>query len=396
MKRIYFDYAATTPLDSSVLRAMNPYFKEKFGNDGSLHSFGQAALAGIDAAREKIATALGLDILTGFREIIFTGSATEANNLALRATAREFRIRNPKSEIPRLIISAIEHESILETARDLEKKGIELVILPVDKKGHVDLKYLKNNLTENTALVSIMIANNEIGTIQPIKEISLIIKDFRGSKKFPLFHSDAVQAFQYLDCSPEKLDVDLLTLSAHKICGPKGVGALYVRSGIFPKSLPIIFGGGQEFGWRSGTENPALIVGFRKAIEMAAAIREKEKIRVAGLRNMFWRELKKIYPAAVLNNDFSSKGNSFLPNVLNVYFPDYSAEELVIKFDLAGMAVSAGSACSARAAKDSHVLAALGWPANRIKSSLRFSFGRLTTSQEIKEGAKIMKGILKS
>lgn len=378
MRKIYFDYAATTPLDPAIRRVMAPYFDVQFGNAGSLHYFGQAAMAAVDLAREKIVKALNLDILKGFREIIFTGSATEANNLALRTAVKKFKN-------PRIIVSAIEHESVLETARDLEKEGTELIILPVKKNGLVDLEFLRKNLTEDTALVSVMFANNETGVVQPLAEIFKIIKEFRGAKKFPLFHSDAVQAFQYLDCSPEILGVDLLTLSAHKICGPKGIGALYIRSGIFEKPLPVIAGGGQEFGWRSGTENVPLIAGFGKAAEMAATIREKEKIRVSGLRDFFWQELKKIYPLALLNNQ------SGLPNILNIYFPNHLAEDLLIKADMAGLAVSAGSACSARATRISHVLQAMGLSEKRIKSSLRFSFGRFTDRQEIKTGLSILK-----
>lgn len=406
MKRIYLDYAATTPLDPAVRRAMAPYFGAKFGNPGSLHFFGREALAGIDFAREKIGRVLNLEILKGFREIIFTGSATEANNLALQATLKKFKIQSAswrtKFEIPRILVSAVEHESVLETARSLSAQSgsalggeIELVILPVDKSGAVDLEFLKKNLTENTALVSIMFANNETGVIQPIAEISKIIRDFReiNNSQFPLFHSDAVQAFQYMDCSPDKIGVDLLTLSAHKICGPKGVGALYFRSGIFSQSLPEIAGGGQEFGWRSGTENVPLIVGFGQAAEIAAKAREKERRRIGDLRNFFWKELKKISPKAILNGNFEKNPADFLPNIANVYFSGLSAEELLIKLDMVDVSVSAGSACSARTVKASHVLKAMGFPENRIKSSLRFSFGRFTDREELKEFLRRMRKI---
>lgn len=412
MRKIYFDYAATTPLDPAVRRVMTPYFDIRFGNAGSLHSFGQAAMAAVDLGREKIARALNLDILKGFREIIFTGSATEANNLALRSAFKLYQhksVENPClpagrsiNQRPRFIISAIEHESVLETARNLEKEGVELVVLPVDKKGIVNLGFLRKNLNDDTALVSVMFANNETGVVQPIAEISKIIKEFRGSKKFPLFHSDAVQAFQYLDCSTEILGVDLLTLSAHKICGPKGIGTLYIRSGIFEKPLPVITGGGQEFGWRSGTENIPLIAGFGQAAEMTVTIRDKESVRIRGLRDFFWQELKKIYPKAELNNKSVLIGQkslpagrqerqSTLPNILNIYFPNHFAEDLLIKSDMADLAFSAGSACSARATKISHVLQAMGLSEKRIKSSLRFSFGRFTDRQEIKAGLSIMK-----
>ncbi len=259
MEHIYLDYAATTPVHPRVLRAMEPYFSERFGNAGSLHSFGQEAIAAIDRSRETIANAIGAQ----FREIIFTGSATEANNLALRGsirgltqtvrgltqkniktTTQKFSVSHREVSVslqPRLIISAVEHESILETARDLENDGTEVIIIPVDRHGIVDLKKLKSALNERTILVSVMYANNEIGTIQPIAKISEIIRNFREELRIknnelrkrkkasfiiPLFHVDAVQALQFLDCNTQDLGIDLMTLSAHKIYGPKGIGGL--------------------------------------------------------------------------------------------------------------------------------------------------------------------------
>ncbi|MDP2598477.1 MAG: cysteine desulfurase family protein [Candidatus Liptonbacteria bacterium] len=307
MEKIYLDYAASTPVDPRVFEAMRPYFTEKFGNPGSLHSFGQEAIAAVDKSRETIAKALGAD----FREVIFTGSATEANNLALRGVIKRFEYRISNIEYPRIIISAIEHESVLETARDLEREGIEVVYLPVDRRGVVDLEKLKEALNERTVLVSIMHANNEIGTAQPLFEIHRIIEDFKKRNSSipqflncPLLHSDCAQAFQFLDCDVDALGVDLMTLSAHKIYGPKGIGALYVRQGKEKNvKLPdsrfqildsIATGGGQEFGLRSGTENVPLIVGFAKAVELAIAVREKEARRIGDLRDRFWAELKKI------------------------------------------------------------------------------------------------------
>lgn len=419
MKRIYLDCAATTPLDREVEKAMRPYFSSsgKFGNPNSLHYFGQAARGAIDEAREKIAKVLGALPTGGFREIIFTGSATEANNLALRGILKSFRfqISRVEKEIPRIIVSAIEHESVLETARDLENEGAEVVYLPVNRHGRVDLRKLKEALNERTILVSVMYANNEIGVIQPIAEISSIIRNFRNSKGiYPLFHTDAAQAFQFLNCDVNVLGADLMTLSAHKIYGPKGIGLLYAR---YLKSVtydlkPVITGGGQEFGWRSGTENVPAIIGFARSIELAAKNREKETEKIAGLADYFWRELKKIYPGARLNNAMADSakqfrhlavsssasrggGNvSFLPNILNIYFSKQSAEELLIRLDLKGVAVSRGSACVSFSAKPSYVLAALGHPKKRINSSLRFSFGKFTTKEELVRTLKILRDIL--
>ncbi len=338
---------------------------------------------------------------------------------------------------PRLIVSAIEHESILETARDLEREGIEVIYLPVSRAGLVDLGKLKESLNERTVLVSVMYANNEIGSIQPISEIAKIIEKFRdanksrihsndangfsrhshelalSSRRLPLFHTDAVQALQYLDLSVSKLEADLITLSAHKIYGPKGIGALYVRqhqritnqsrmnqfvnSGKIRYSLmkPIITGGGQEDGLRSGTENVPYIVGFAKAVELAVKVREKEAVRVKKLRDYFWLGIKRIYPPAQINaDDKQINADKRLPNNLNLYFPRQNANEFLIKLDLAGVAASSGSACSSRAAEPSHVLKAIGLSDERRKSSIRFTLGRPTTRQEIDTALKVIKNLI--
>lgn len=391
-KRIYLDYAATTPVDPEVGKAMRLYFGRKFGNPGSLHFFGQEAMAVVDESREKIAQAIGAD----FREIIFTGSATEANNLALRGILKAQSLKFKA----RLIISKIEHESILQTARDLERAGIEVIYLPVDKQGFVDLKKLEKSLNERTVLVSVMHANNEIGTIQPIAEISQIIHKFKErnfaslSGACPLFHTDAVQALQYLDCNVNNRGIDMLTLSGHKIYGPKGVGALYVKNQNFKSGFifPIITGGGQEFGLRSGTENVPLIAGFAKAVELAVKNREKESDRIKTLRDYFWQGLKKIEPRLQINGSLSLTGR--LPNNLNVYWPGNSAEDLLVRFDLAGIAVSSGSACSARSTKLSHVLAAIGCSEKRTRQSLRFTLGKFTEKSELDEALKRIKNII--
>jgi len=429
MKRIYLDYAATTPMDMKVKKAMAPYFSAPpaggFGNPGSLHFFGQKAMTAVDESREKIAKAINAD----FREIIFTGSATEANNLALRGVVKKFKIKDLRFKIPRIIVSAIEHDSILETCRDLEREEIEIIYLPVNKQGIIDLKKLKESLNERTVLVSIMCANNEIGIVQNIAGISKIIKDFKKENffsKYPLFHTDAVQAFQFLDCDVNKLGVDLMTLSAHKIYGPKGIGTLYINSklqtpnykqilnsknkiqnkktkiwdlgfGIWdlPVVKPLTTGGGQEFGLRSGTENVAAIAGFAKAVELVSNSRELENKRVRQLTDYFWRELKKLSPKAEINGlkdlRFMIYDLRKLPNILNVYFPNQNSQDLLIKLDLNGIAVSSGSACSARATKPSHVLKAIGLSDKKIKSSLRFSLGKFTTKEEINRALKIIK-----
>ena len=463
--RIYFDYAATTPVDPVVERAMRPYWGQVFGNPGSVHQFGQEASATVFEARQKVAKAIGAD----YKEIIFTGSATEANNLALRGVIKKIlelritdyelnknKIRNPQSVIfnPRIIISQIEHESVLETAKDLENQGlVEVVYIPVSKEGIVNVKKIKEALNERTVLVSVMYVNNEIGTIQPIFEVSKIIQDFKSeirnpksetnsksknpkiknvlnlsnsnldivsdfvlrASNFPLFHIDAVQALQFLNCNVNDLGVDLMTLSAHKIYGPKGIGALYIKNQelrirnqefqkkriknnlLIPNSkflIPVTTGGGQEFGFRSGTENVPYIVGFGKAVELLGEFSAQGGSasggkRLSGLRDYFWKNFKKIFPKAELNGGVNDNlFNYNLPNILNIYIPGSSAHDRCIELDLLGIAVSPGVACSARSSKPSYVIEALGLGGDRASSSLRFSFGRYTTRGEMDRALK--------
>jgi cysteine desulfurase len=387
MERIYLDYAASTPVDPEVLRAMEPYFMGKFGNPGSLHFFGQEAIAAVDRSRESIARSIGAD----FRQFIFTGSATEANNLALRGAIKKFyevKKAEARNIVPRIIVSTIEHESVLETAKELQGEGVEVVYAPVDARGVVDEKFIKENLTADTVLVSVMYANNEIGTIQPVSAVAKAVKDFRGMGMFPLFHTDAAQAFQFLDCDIRALGADLMTVSAHKIYGPKGIGGLYIKG--MKAVRPVTFGGGQEFGLRSGTENVPAIVGFAKAAEIAVAAREKESKRIGGLTEELWQGIKKVTPDAEINGVVDS--NERLPNILNIYFPRRAAQDLLTKFDLAGLAVSSGSACHSRALEASYVIAALGYNIERAKASIRFSLGRLTTKAEIASAVKLFSG----
>ncbi len=389
MKKIYLDYAASTPVDKEVLQAMLPYLCEKYGNPSSAHSFGQDAQIAMDAARAKVAAALGC--LS--QEIIFTGSATEANNLAVVGVLRE---AVKKGKEVHAIVSAIEHESVLEPFFFAEKEwGVKVSRISVTKDGFIRPEMVKDALTEHTALVSVMYANNEIGTIQPIFEISEIIRNFKkelGMKNkesgihsefrihnslFPFFHTDAVQAANYLSLNVAELGVDMMTLSGHKIYGPKGVGALYIRKGT--QIAPLLFGGGQEYGKRSGTENVPAIVGFAAALENAVARKEAETRTVKILTDYFMEQVVARVPDVRVNGSRENR----LPNNANILFPGVRAADLIMALDMEGIAASAGSACQSKALAESHVLSALGLSKKDAQSSLRFSFGKYTTKEEV-------------
>jgi cysteine desulfurase len=399
MHRRYFDYAASTPVDPRVLRAMRPYFLREFGNPGSLHSFGQKAIAAVDASRETIGRLVGAK---QFREVIFTSGATEANNLALRGTVECYQKNHSDVARPRVIISSIEHESIFETAKALEQYGAEVITLPVNTEGVIDIVALKDALNERTVLVSVMHVNNEVGTIQPLREIKFMIDAFRKQSphpEYPLFHTDAAQSFPYLYCDVELLGVDMMTLSAHKMYGPKGVGALYVRRDekAFPKNngFPLaaqVSGGGQEFALRSGTENVPGIVGFAMAAQLAADARGKISTRIALLRDALWKRIKHIAPAAEINGPI---GDAKAAHIINVYFPGHAAQDLLTHFDRAGLAASSGSACRSRAVESSYVIEALGYTKERAASSVRFSVGKGTTRGDISAAAKIIERALR-
>lgn len=382
---VYLDYAATTPVDATVLRAMQPYFSQIFGNTESIHSFGQAAMQALDTARMHIADALAVD----FREIIFTGSATEANTMVLQGVTRSF----PLVKKPNIILSAIEHASVFNTAVALRQQGIEIRFIKPDQHGLITPRMVQDALDENTLLVSIQFANNEVGTIEPIAAIGNILRTFRGEKKFPLFHSDAVQAFQFLPVHPHELGVDFLTLSSHKLYGPKGVGLLFIRAGT--PLQPLFFGGNQEFHLRPGTVNLPSIVGFAAALVLA------EKNRRVRTRKVFLRKKEfiaglKTLKAQTSINGFSETGKGFahaLPNVVNVYFPKFSAEHIVVGLDLAGVAVSAGSACNARGTTSSRVIREMTDDEDRARKSIRFSFGEKTTNADIRKTIRILKKI---
>ena len=399
MRRLYFDHAASTPVDPRVLRAMRPYFLREFGNPGSLHSFGQKAIAAVDASREALGKLVGAK---HFREIIFTSGATEANNLALRGAVEFYTMQHPEVAQPRIIVSSIEHESIFETANILEHYGVEVIKLPVNKEGVIDIVALKNALNERTVVVSVMHVNNEVGTIQPLREIKFMIDAFRKEAStaaaYPLFHTDAAQSFPYLYCDVELLGVDMMTLSAHKMNGPKGVGALYVRrdektfskSGGFPLATQSS-GGGQEFGLRSGTENVPGIVGFAKAAQLAVDGRGKTSARITALRDDLRTRIKRIAPTAEINGPI---GDAKAPHMLNIYFPGNAAQDLLVRFDRAGLAASSGSACRSRAAESSYVIQALGYSKERAASSIRFSIGKGTTKGEIAAVVKVIEKAL--
>jgi cysteine desulfurase len=396
--RVYFDNAATTPVDSEVLKEILPYFSKEFGNPGSIHFMGRKAQEALDFSRKKIADYFGID----FENVVFTSSATEANNFIIRGLIRKFEFDNKAQKfdekIPHIIVSKIEHESILETCRDLEKTNkVSVTYLDVDKNGIVDLKQLKNSLKKETILVSIMNVNNETGVIEPIKEISRIIKEFKESKlqtknqskynlndlKYPVFHTDAVQALNVLkEIKLIDLGVDFMTISGHKSYAPKGIAALLVDSNLrdFKQELimPIITGGGQEFGWRASTENVSGIIGLAKAIELIEISQAKENIKFQNFKKTLEEGILKIYPKAVINSPLNSIGS-----ILNVSFPNFTSEELIYKFDKQEIAISAGSACSAKALKPSYVLQAMNLTDKIINSAIRISFGKQNSISEI-------------
>lgn len=361
-KRIYLDHAATTPVALEVLEAMKPYFNEKFGNASSLHSFGQEARAAVENSRKIAAKFLG----ARQNEIIFTSGGTESNNLALKGVA--FANKEKGNHI---ITTKIEHHAVLEPCKWLEKQGFKVSYLNVDKYGLVNPKDVENAITDKTILVSIMHANNEIGTIEPIEEIGKICK-----KHKVYFHTDAVQSFGKIPIDVKKMNIDLLSASSHKIYGPKGVGLLYVGQDV--KIEPIQHGGGHESGMRSGTENVPGIVGFAKAIELASKTMKSEAVRETKLRDKLIQEILKI-PGAQLNGHPSQR----LPNNVNVSIKGIEGEALLIRLNEKGIAVSTGSACSTKSLEPSHVLTAIGLTPEQAHGSLRITLGKDNTEEDI-------------
>ncbi len=379
MKKIYLDYAASTPVDEEVMREIMPYFSEKFGNPSSIHQFGQEALEVVDKARQQIADFLGCNS----SEIIFTSGATESNNMTIKGIIKTSNIKNPH-----LITSVIEHHCVLNSCKAVEKKGTEVTYLKVNKDGSIDLEDLKKAIKKNTILISIMYANNEVGTIEPIAEIGKLLKEInleREKNKLPkiYFHTDAVQAVNYLDCNVDNLGVDLLSLSGHKIYGPKGVGALYIRQGTKIKKLQQ--GGEQENNLRAGTHNVPGIVGLGKAISLIPEHRKKTG-EIKKLRDYLVNELLKNIPNSQLNGSKEFR----LPHNANISFKGIEGESLLMMLDQEGIAISTGSACSSASLKPSHVLTAMRIPPELSHSSIRFTLGKDTTKEELDFVLKVL------
>jgi len=362
-RRIYLDHAATTPFHPEVTEAMLPYLGERFGNPSSIYSEGREARRAVEAARSQVAEALGADPA----EIFFTGCGTEADNLAVIGTARANRERGDH-----IVTTVIEHHAVLEPCHYLESEGYKVTYLPVNGAGLVDPEELRDAITPSTLLASVMFANNEIGTIQPIEEISASCREAGV-----YLHTDAVQVLGALDVDVDRLGVDMLTVSAHKLYGPKGIGCLYVRRGT--KLQSIILGGGQEKRMRSGTENVAGIVGFGTAMRLAATEWEQRSGHVRPLRDRLIDGILEKIPYTRLNGDRELR----LPNNVNVLFDFIEGEAICLKLDFQGIAASTGSACSSESGEASHVLLALGIPQEEAHGSLRLTLGRENTAEDV-------------
>ncbi len=363
MKRIYLDYAATTPTHPEVVKAMLPYFTEVFGNPSGIYSYGQEAKGAIEEARVKVADLIG----ARDEEIVFTSGGTEADNFALKGVAYA-----NESKGNHIITSSIEHHAVIETCKFLERRGFRVSYLPVDTYGLVEPDDVKKAITDKTILISVMHASNEMGTIEPLGEIGRIAKE-AGI----YFHSDAVQTVGHIPVAVNELGVDLLTMSAHKLYGPKGVGALYIRKGT--KLIPFMHGGEQERRRRASTENVPGIVGFGKAIELAQQEMSEEAKRLAYLRDQLINGFMEQIDHIRLNGHLLNR----LPNNVNVSVDFVEGESMVLNLDLEGICASTGSACSSSSLEPSHVLLAMGLSPEQAHGSLRFTLGKWTTKEEI-------------
>ncbi len=373
MRRIYLDYTATTPVDPQVFEEMKPYFTEKCGNPSSIHKYGQEAKAAIEESRYIIAGYIS----AAPGELFFMSSGTESNNTAIKGLAPKLKALGKNH----IITSKVEHHAVLESCEYLSEQGFDITYLDVDEFGVVNLEQLKNSITSRTGLISIMFANNEVGSINPVAQIGAIAKS-----SGILFHTDAVQAFGKI---PVNVNVDLLTITAHKLYGPKGIGALYVRKGIELEKL--MHGGGQERGRRAGTESPALIVGFAKAAQIAHDLMQTESDKILKLKQRLKSKIENEFSFAIFNGHTTQ----CLPNILNVSFDSkkikIDGEALILNMDLGGIAVTSGSACTSGSVKPSHVLLAMGRDVETAQATIRFSFGRFTTEEEIDYAFEVLK-----
>lgn len=398
-KSIYLDHSATTPVDSKVLKAMLPYFNKQYGNASSLHSFGQTVATAVEKARQQVAQFLNCQP----GEIIFTSGTTEANNLAIFGLIKALREQGEKNL--NIITSAVEHDAVIEPCRELEKEGIEVTYLPVKSNGVINPEEFRMAIKENTVLVSIMYVNSEVGSIQPISEIGQTIfkineKARRDWEKLPkdkrtpkpreiYFHTDATQAVNFLNCDIAGNYIHLLSLSGHKIYGPKGVGALYKKTGV--PLRPLFYGGGQEKNWRSGTLNVAGIVGLGAAISLLdQATKEKNNKKISKLRDRLVEGILKNVPKAILNTDLASS----TPAHAHFTFPGAEGESILVALDLAGIAVSTGSACASNSLEPSHVLLAMGIKSEIAHSSIRITLGKYNTKEEVDRVIKILPPII--
>jgi cysteine desulfurase len=375
--RIYLDHAATTPLDEQVRLAMQPFLEAQFGNPSSLHYWGRQARKALEAARQSVAHGLGAQA----EEIIFTSGATEADNLAIIGVARAL-----ESKGRHVVISSIEHAAVDQACRALETMGWEISRLPVDADGFVSPDDLAAALRPDTVLASIIHGNNEIGTLQPLEDLGQGLRH-----RDVLFHVDAVQTVGKLPFNLADLPVDYLSLSAHKLYGPKGVGALYIKKGA-PQPLPLLWGGGQEGDLRSGTENLAGIVGLAKALELSVKAMDAETPRLRDLQERLISGIEQAIPEAVLNGPRDVQMR--VPGNVHFSFPPYEGEALVLRLDLKGIAVSSGSACHSAVIEPSRIIRALGKPDAVARSTIRFSMGRTTTVEEIRHLLEVLPEIL--
>ncbi len=363
MKRHYFDYNATTPVAPEVLRAVLPYLEQSYGNASSIHTFGQQARLGVERARRQVAALLNAKSA----EIVFTSGGTEADNLAILGAA--YGSGKPAKHV---ITSTIEHPAVLNTCRHLESQGVDVTYLSGGSRGVVSVEDVRGALRPETVLITIMHANNELGTVQPITEIARLARD----SGIP-FHTDGVQSAAKITTDVQQLGVDLFALSGHKIYGPQGVGALYIRKGTVLE--PVLFGGSHERGRRPGTENVPGIVGLGEAAALAQRDLDSEGRRLSSLRDRLQESILARVESAVVNGD----GVERTPNTTNIRFDHIEGEAMVIALDLKGVAVSSGAACSSGAVKPSHVLTAIGLSTEQAKSSIRFSLGKETTDEDV-------------